>query len=352
MYRGDRDKTGMSVPAVVYRMLAVLCLACLAAACASRGPVEPRMTAHDFQQAQEGELRVADLNNQLLSLAVASAQDDAVYRVGPDDELAIRIFNVDELSRNYRVDAAGRIQLALVGPLDVAGHTLGEVERLVAEHYGRDYLRNPQVSVSVAEYRSQQFTVLGAVARPQVYATPRRVTLVEAMAQAGGMAANAGNMIYLTDRVHDPDSGEMTTRSLIVDIDDLMDGARELNVVLGEGAIINVPPAGSVFVEGAVEKPGVYARQGDTTVLKAIAMAGGLKFEAQRSTIRVLRRNQASGQWSNDEVDFRSIRENPADDYGLRDGDIVLVESSLLRSGLANTWDFIRYATFLGFRPF
>lgn len=342
----------MSVRAAMVLMLVGLLGACLVSGCASRGTVEPRMTAHDFQQAQEGEARVADINNQLLSLAVSSAQDDGLYRVGPDDELAIQIFNVEELSRNYRVDAAGRIQLALVGPLDVGGYTLGEVERLIAEHYGRDYLRNPQVSVSVAEYRSQQFTVLGAVARPQVYATPRRLTLVEAMAQAGGMAATAGNMIYLTDRIRDPGTGEMTTRSLIVDIDDLMDGAHDLNVVLGEAAIINVPPAGSVFIEGAVEKPGVYARQGDTTVLKAIAMAGGLKFEAQRSTIRVLRRSQASGQWSNDEVNFRDIRDNPADDYGLRDGDIVLVESSLLRSGLANTWDFIRYATFLGFRPF
>ena len=342
----------MSIRAAMYWMLVSLLGACLLTGCASRGAVEPRMTAHDFQQVQEGEARVAGLNNQLLSLAVASAQDDGLYRVGPDDELAIQIFNVEELSRHYRVDAAGRIQLALVGPLDVGGHTLAETERLIAEQYGRDYLRNPQVSVSVAEYRSQQFTVLGAVARPQVYATPRRLTLVEAMAQAGGMASNAGNMIYLTDRVRDPDSAEMATRSLIVDIDDLMDGARDLNVVLGEGAIINVPPAGSVFVEGAVEKPGVYSRQGDTTVLKAIAMAGGLKFEAQRSTIRVLRRSQASGQWSNDDVNFRRIRDNPADDSGLRDGDIVMVESSLLRSGLSNTWDFIRYATFLGFRPF
>jgi len=333
-------------------VLAGLLGACLLTGCASKEVMEPRMTAQDFQQMQEGEARVAGINDQLLSLAVASSQDDGLYRVGPDDELSIQIFNVEELSRNYRVDAAGRIQLALVGALDVGGYTLAETEQLIADSYGRDYLRNPQVSVSVSEYRSQQFTVLGAVARPQVYATPRRLTLVEAMAQAGGMAANAGNMIYLTDRVRDPDSGEMATRSLIMDVDDLMDGARELNVVLGEAAIINVPAAGSVFIEGAVEKPGVYPRQGDTTVLKAIAMAGGLKFEAQRSTIRVLRRSQASGEWTNDAVDFHSIRDNPAADYGLRDGDIVLVESSMLRSGLANTWEFLRYATFLGFRPF
>lgn len=332
--------------------LACLCLWLAAGVgCASRG-VSPAMTSHDFQQLHNSQAHVSEINQQLLSLAVLSAQGDGLYRIGPDDELSVDIFNVPELSRSYRVDAMGRIQLALVGPTEVSGYTLGEVEGLIAERYGEQYLRNPQVSVHVSEYRSQQYTVIGAVSRPQVYSTPRRVTLVEAVAMAGGLSGEAGNLIYLTDRVRDPESKQMVTRSLIVEIGKLMDGAQEMNVTLGEAAIINVPRAGSIFIEGAVEKPGVYARHGDTTVLKAIAMAGGLKFQAQRSTIRVLRRDRDSGEWGQEEVNFNEIREDPLADYILRDGDIVMVENSLLRAGLSNTWEVIRHLTFLGFRPF
>lgn len=123
------------------------------------------------------------------------------------------------------------------------------------------------------------------------------------------------------------------------------------NLMLGDSAVINVPRAGSIFVEGAVRRPGAFTRQGDTTVLKAIAMAGGLEFEAKRSSIRVLQRDQNTNEWIQNEVSFSEIRETPLADTILNDGDIVMVDSGFFRAAWSGTLRTVRDFAILGFRP-
>lgn len=122
-------------------------------------------------------------------------------------------------------------------------------------------------------------------------------------------------------------------------------------MILGEAAVINVPPAGSIFVEGAVQKPGVYQARGETTVLKAITMAGGLKFEADRSGLRVLRRDPGSGEWMQQYVQMSEIRESPLQDLQLGDGDIVMVERGAVKTAWIGFWRGLTGLVFLGFRP-
>ncbi len=330
------------------RLMVCTLLAVLLAACAgNRNDTE----LSDFQEDYAAQARVDDLNQQLLSLAVTAGDDDMVYRVGPDDMIQVDVFNVDELSREYRVDANGRINMPLVGEVEVGGYSLAETERIIADKYEEDYLRNPQVSVRVTDYRSQQFTAIGSVSNPRVYSTQTQVSLLEALAMAGGLGQRAGNHIYLTDRVRNPETGEPSARSLIINVNDLMNNVDQHNVMLGDNAVINVPRAGNVFVEGAVESPGVYTREGDTTVLKAIAMAGGLKFEANRSRLRVLRRDPSSNEWQHQEVNFAEIRDSPTADIDLNDGDIVIVENSAARTAWARTWENVRNLAILGWRP-
>jgi polysaccharide biosynthesis/export protein len=319
--------------------------------CASPGSNVDSMA--DFQEEHASQARVDEINQQLLALSVSSADDgDMLYRIGAGDQIKVSIFNVPELSGDYRVDARGRVTLPLVGDLEISGYDLAEAERVIAEAYGERYLRNPQVSLRVTEYRSQQFTAIGAFSAPRIYNVDRRVTLMEAIAMAGGLASAAGSQIYLTDRVRDPESGMPGTRSLIINVEDLMQNPAEYNFPLGESALINVPRAGSIFVEGAVNSPGVYTRQGDTTVLKAITMAGGLKFEANRSRLRVLRRDPASNEWMQEEVSMAEIRNSPLADLQLNDGDIVMVEHGVIRTAWTGSLRLLRDVAFLGFRPF
>jgi len=317
--------------------------------CASRGGDTQDASLQQFQQQMVAQERISDINDKLLMMAVQGA-GDRVYRVGAEDRIRVDIFGVDELSREYRVNGAGNILLPLIGEVSVSGLTLSEVEQTIAAAYAEEYLRNPQVSAEITEYRSQQFTVIGAVANPKVYSVSRQTTLIEALAMAGGISREAGNSVYLTDRVRDPDTGQLGTRTLIIDVEDLMQQAEQYNLVLGEGAMINVPRGGFVYVEGAVERPGAYSQRADTTVLKAIAEAGGLAFEADRSDIRVLRR-QDDGGWEAQDIDYERIRDNPANDLPLRNGDIVIVDSSALRVGWNNFLRVAQPIALLGFRP-
>ncbi len=339
-------------PGLPMGLLLALAALLLTAGCATRGGNGSGndTSLEQFQQQMEAQERVEDINEQLLMMAVEGSSGQ-VYRVGMEDRLRVRIFGVEELSGEYRVNGAGNILMPLVGEVAVSGLSLSEVERAIADAYDEEYLRNPQVTVEVTEYRSQQFTVIGAVANPRVYSVSRQTTLIEAIAMAGGLAGEAGSNIYLTDRIRDPDSGQLGTRTLIIDVEDLMRNSEDYNLVLGEAAMINVPRGGFVYVEGAVERPGAYRQRTDTTVLKALAEAGGLSFEAARSRIYVLSRNSETGEWEQRATNYNTIRDNPADDIRLANGDVVVVETSGLRAG----WQgFIRVATpmaMLGFRP-
>jgi len=332
-------------------VFAAIVIGALLAACAGpRESGDDGMTFEEFKGQYGGAQNIEDVNQQLLSMAVAANPHDSVYRLGPGDEIRIDVFGVEDLSGDYRIDGLGRVSLPLIGSVEVSGYTLSEAENVLEQRYGTDYLREPQISLSVLEFRSQQFTAMGAVSQPRVYNTERKITLIEALAMAGGLNGNAGQYVYLTDRVRNPETGEFGTRSLAIAIDDLTRGNKEMNIVLGESALINVPPAGSVFVEGAVQSPGVYQQRGGTTVLKAIAMAGGLSFEAKRNSIYVLRRNDA-GEWDRRAFAMADIRESPENDIALADGDIVMVENGPIRTAWVGFWSGLSRVVMLGFRP-
>lgn len=334
-------------------LVAAIVAIALTAGCASRQDAsDSGMTISEFRnQYSETAPNIDGLNQQILTMAVNVGEAEGVYRVGPGDEITVNVFGVEELSGDYRIDGLGRVSMPLIGSVEISGYSLTEAEEVLERRYGEQYLRNPQISVSVLEFRSQQFTAMGAVSQPRVYNTERKLTLIEALAMAGGLGGNAGQYVYLTDRVRNPETGELGTRSLAVAIEDLTRGNAEVNIVLGENALINVPVAGSVFVEGAVERPGVYQQRGGTTVLKAIAMAGGLTFEANRGSIYVLRRNEQNGEWQRQAFAMNEIRESPENDVALADGDIVMVESGPIRTAWVGFWSGLSRVVMLGFRP-
>lgn len=340
-------------PARAIRAASLLILIAVVAGCASQPSRDSdEMDFRDFQNQYETDSEIDGVNEQLLSMAVSTNTSDSVYRLGPGDQIGMRVLGVDELSGSYRIDGTGRASLPLIGEVELSGYTVAEAEKALVNIYGENYLRNPVINLRVEDYRSQQFTAVGAVAQPRVYNTERRVTLIEALAMAGGLSGSAGSMVFVTDRVRNPETGSMGTRSVAIAIEDLTGNtAGDSNIVLGESAVVNVPAAGSIFVEGAVQNPGVFTRRGDTTVLKAITMAGGLKFEANRSHLRVLRRNPNTNEWSQQVVEFSEIRESPTADVALGDGDIVMVERGPIRSAWVGAWEGLSRLIFLGFRP-
>jgi len=119
------------------------------------------------------------------------------YRVGPNDLIDIEVLDLDNLKRTVRVNAAGAISLPLVGAIQVGGLTSQELEERIAAKYREKYLQNPQVSVFIKEFTTERITVEGAVNKPGIYPLTGQITLLRALALAGGFGpiANAGEVM-------------------------------------------------------------------------------------------------------------------------------------------------------------
>lgn len=109
------------------------------------------------------------------------------YRIGVGDKLNVIVFQVADLSiAGLVVDTSGNIQLPLIGAVSVAGRTPGEVSIDIAGRLSAQYLRNPQVTVTITEAASQKVTIDGAVTTPGVYEMRGTTSLLQAVAMAGG----------------------------------------------------------------------------------------------------------------------------------------------------------------------
>jgi polysaccharide export outer membrane protein len=113
------------------------------------------------------------------------------YRVGPQDLIEVRVFQVPDLSRTVRVNSAGQISLPLIGELHAGGLTIQELERAIGKKLEAKYLQNPQVTAFVKEYTSQRVTVEGAVKKPGIYPLSGRTSLLQAIAMAEGLESLA-----------------------------------------------------------------------------------------------------------------------------------------------------------------
>ena len=109
------------------------------------------------------------------------------YRVGPHDLLQITVFQVDELSRQVRVNSRGMISLPLVGPVRAGGRTVSELEGDIAEVLASTLVQDPQVTVFVQEFTSQRVTVEGAIKKPGIFPLTGKTTLLQTIALAEGL---------------------------------------------------------------------------------------------------------------------------------------------------------------------
>jgi polysaccharide export outer membrane protein len=122
-----------------------------------------------------------------LGSAGATVAPQTEYRVGVGDKLSVRVFQVPDLSFDQLVvDTSGNIQMPLIGAVQSAGRTSVELSTEIAARLATQYLRNPQVTVTVTEAASQKITVDGAVTKPGVYEMRGSTSLLQAVAMAEG----------------------------------------------------------------------------------------------------------------------------------------------------------------------
>lgn len=127
------------------------------------------------------------------SFIAVTTPGNTAYKVGPEDVLDISVFKVPELSKSVQVADGGTINLPLVGEIAAAGKTAREIELDLTKKLGDKYLKSPQVTVFVKEYNSQRVTVEGAVKKPGVYPIRGKNSLLQMLANAGGLEETAEN---------------------------------------------------------------------------------------------------------------------------------------------------------------
>jgi polysaccharide export outer membrane protein len=257
----------------------------------------------------------------VLSLLFAPAHLFAAeYFIGSADVLYISVLGNKELDSVTRVDPAGKISVPLAGDVQAAGLTVEELAEQLTRILGRK-IRNPVITVTLREINSYRVYILGSVARPGVLSSKSEITLLQALALAGGVAPGADLTLAYIARGNE---------RLNVDVRKLlMEGDLSQNIVLKpeDVIVLSANPRNAVFLMGEVRNPGSFPldRESHFTILKALARAGGFSQFAKPSGTIIIRKDTTGKQII--PVDVEEIMENPqkAEDVLLQPGDVVIV---------------------------
>ena len=288
------------------------------------------------------------------------------YPLGPGDVIEVNVAGVDEIKYlTERITGEGALVLPFVGMINVNGMTDKTLRAEIRRRLETNYVRNPQVSLFVKEFRSRQVAVIGAVQKPGLYNLASSAdTILSMISQAGGTTATAAERIlFIPADPADPDQAKevisaMPIRMLsqdpsplilknaepvVISLDSVNKTGQEMYLTMPArpGDIVMIPGAGEVLVQGWVEKPGAYKITPGLTLLSVVAAAGGMTFPADAAAVELIRTN-LSGHKTTVIADLDAIKSGANPDLPVREGDLVNVVSS---SPKLYAWGFYRFFT-------
>ena len=278
---------------------------------------------------------------------VASAPDSAVsaaygeVKILPGDVISIATYGVPELTtsaqtpQGVKVGARGEIVLPYLGTVKVAGFTPSE-----AAVYLRNALKeggilvDPQVSVELLDSPTRVITVIGEVQKPSLVPAFGELRLLDVISACGGLTTLASHTIQVR-RQGVPDS---ITIELGVD----PKATNETDIQLMAGDTVVVPKVGSIFVVGQVKTPEAIPLSSNApiTVMRAVAMAGGVNYSAALSKARIIR-TTADNQKVEIMLDLAKVMFGKQQDIALVSDDVLYIPTNafkaMISSGAVNT---------------
>ena len=268
----------------------------------------------------------------LLCLGFSSSAVAQEYRVGPRDVLDVIVWGQADLSHRYSVSGDGFIDFPLIGRVKVEELTTTEIAQRLRDRLDKDYLVNPQVRVSVAEYLAKKVFILGEAEKPGPYVLTGPLTLWEILSLAGGPSKLAGNQVILVRPQNKtaPGQQQVAGENSIqrFNIAKIQAGVMEENISLQNGDTILIPKAQGFFVLGQVKSPGGYKLEQETTVLEGITLAGGFTNLAAPGRTRIIRTTPKGEEVI--QVDMSDIIKQGRGDKAihLRENDVIVVPES------------------------
>jgi len=302
---------------------------------AAAAMVSAQTRQNDSAQARTGPPQETNANGESQGQGISISKDPlstsitaAQTAMGPGDLLDITVFDTPELTEKVRVDSEGKITLPLIGEISVRGTTARALENVIrGKLIDGSFVKDPQVSVFIAEYAGQMAYVTGEVTRPGAYALLRSHRLLDLISVAGGLTSRASNTVTIV-------RGDNAAQHLLVNLNDADEIGSNPEILPGDS--ITVGQTGIVYVLGDVERPGGFMLDRRTTlsVVQAVALAEGAKPSASLAKAVLIRTIQ--GKRQEIPLDLKMILKSRSPDLLLAAGDIVYVPGSLMH-GMGRT---------------
>jgi len=254
------------------------------------------------------------------------------YEVGGYDVIDVTVYEEEDLSRkDIQVSAEGYISFPLIGRLLVAGKTTSQIEELISSRLAEgQYLLDAHVAVTVKEFNSKQYMVLGSVKKPGTYPLKERERVLDAISQAEGIDFEQGGKHGMIIRTMERNSDTEKKIVIRIDLQELLKGGNQLsNLMLQDEDLLYIPKADFFYIIGEVKEPGSYPYlERKITIVEAIGKAGGFTSVAARNRTRIVRMEDGREKIIQVKVDAITKAGKKGQDILIKPGDVIVVPES------------------------
>jgi polysaccharide biosynthesis/export protein len=260
-------------------------------------------------------------------------EDFSKLRLDTGYQLELDVFGAPEMSSSLRVDDDGNINVPLIGTVHVAGNTLQEAEKAIAQELvAKQMFNTPNVHLRISAFAASTVTVSGEVQSPGKLQLLAPRPLLAVLADAGGETTAAGGHV----EIHHRQSGgtEQVTEVAYAPGQNSTEAEKAL---VSPGDTVYVPRAGVIYVLGSVNRPGGYlmVNGGTLNLPQAVALALGVSPVGSSKSVIVVRKRD--GQVGEYHLRLDEMQRGQAETFMLADGDMVYVPSSKVKSVLINS---------------
>lgn len=226
--------------------------------------------------------------------ATSVPQTEVASPLGAGDQVLITVFGQPDMSAEVTVGDNGSVAVPLIGNLSVVNLTPVQLQTLVAAKLQEGgFLKDPGVSVQVRQVRSQMISVLGEVQRPGRFPLLNRMTALEAIAGAGGLTERAERAVLLLRKSTEDKGSQAQRQEISIRFDDPSGKSLgSLDATLQNEDVVFVGRFKQFFVHGEVRRAGSFPLEPGMTVMKALALSGGVSERGSAGRIKVFRRDK------------------------------------------------------------
>ena len=253
----------------------------------------------------------------LLPMFAQARSDD--YVMGPGDRLRLRVYPDEELNVELRIGADGHVIVPFLGAVTAAGKTIVELSDELYLRFRGDYYIDPIVELMVEEHVAHRVYVLGAVKTPGAQPLNRNDRVLDLLQRAGGLAGKNAGYAYIfsagTLGAEAPEVQRVSLQRIFQNAD------FSENVAISNGQTIYIFDDERIFVMGAVQNPGAYQATEGSSLLRAVAVAGGFTPRANENKVWIYRGGVLQGT----SIDAQELIKDNRPDPPLQPGDMVFV---------------------------